>query len=341
MIVQEATSIIESVADLTALTDEWNALLDDSAQSSFSVRPWWMLSWWRHFAPDGARLRVIVCRDAGGALIGLAPLYLDPSARELRFIGVVTHTAGDGAIPTNPTAEVIARRGSETAAIGAILAAIEEQDDWRRLWLARMQPERASGVLLAGASQLRANPQRNLFVDTAGDWEAYRATLGAAGRKRIQCYARRAAERGCVFRQVASVDELGRAFALYFQWHDALLDGRGIYSRPHCAAFLREIVGTGFAEGRVRVWVAELDGVLVAVDIALVDRGVLTEFQGHADPAHAAMRLGHVMTSHLLRDCFADPGISQVVLGKAAPHKLHWASEAWGTVDLIRERGGE
>jgi hypothetical protein len=345
MIVQEATSVLESFADLAAIAEEWNALLDDSAQSAFSVRPLWLLTWWRHFAPRDGRLRAIACRDAAGTLIGLAPLYFDLAEREVRFIGVITDTAGDGALPTNHTGSIIARRGSEAAAVASVAGALEEQGDWMRLWLARVRPEHETVALLAGAlrgkTRLRANSQPNLFVDTRGDWETYRAALGAAGRKRIQCYARRAAERGCAFRRVVSGEELGRAFALYLGWHDALLGGRGIYSRPGCAAFLRDVVVKGFDERRVGVWIAELDGAIVAVDIGLIDRGVLTEFQGHADPAHAEMRLGHVMTSHLLRDCFADPEIDEVILGKAAPHKLHWASETWSTVDLICERGGE
>jgi CelD/BcsL family acetyltransferase involved in cellulose biosynthesis len=345
MIVQEATSVIESAADLAAIANDWNALLDDSAQSAFSVRPLWLLAWWRHFAPRDAQLRAIACRDAAGALIGFAPLYFDPAEREVRFIGVISDTAGDGVLPTNLTGSLIARRGSEAAAVAAIADALEEQRDWTRLWLARLRPEHETVALIAaalpGRTQLRAKPQHNLFVDTRGDWETYRAALGAAGRKRIQCYARRAAERECAFRRVASADELARAFALYLRWHAALLGGRGVYSDPACAAFLRDVIADGFAEGRVRVWIAELDGAVVAVDIGLIDRGQLVEFQGHADPAHPEMRLGHVMTSHVLRDCFEDPAIDEVVLGKAAPHKLHWSRESWGTVDLICAPGGE
>jgi CelD/BcsL family acetyltransferase involved in cellulose biosynthesis len=341
MIVQEVASVIEGIAELTALAGEWNALLDDSAQSSFNVRPLWLLTWWRHFAPPEARLRTITCRDASGALIGLAPLYFDPITRELRFIGVIEDTPGDGVIPTNLTGALIARRGCEAAAVAAVAGALEDQRDWTRLWLARLRPEHETVAMLAGAlrgkTQFRANVERNLFVDTGSVWETYRVALGAAGRKRIQNYARRAADRGCVFRPVTSAEELGRAFALYLRWHDVLLGGRGIFSRPHCAAFLRELVTSGFDEGRVRVWIAELDGVIVAVDIALFDRGVLIEFQGHADPAHAEMRLGHVMTSHLLRACFDDPEIDEMVLGKPAPHKAHWSSETWGTVDMVTD----
>jgi CelD/BcsL family acetyltransferase involved in cellulose biosynthesis len=243
------------------------------------------------------------------------------------------------------TGAIIARRGSEAAAVAAIAVAIEDEGDWTRLWLARLRAEHEMVALIAaalrGKVELRANPQHNLFVRTRGEWETYRVGLGEAGRKRIQRYARRAAERGCVFRRVVSAEELVRAFALYLRWHEALLDGRGIYSRPDCVAFLWEVVGAGFDQGRVRVWIAELDGAIVAIDIAMVDGGLVTQFQGHADPAHAKMRLGHVMSSHLLRDCFGDPGIDEVDLGKTAPHKVHWSRETWGTVDLICTRGGE
>ncbi len=326
MIVQEATSVISSASDLVALEDEWNALLDDSGQSSFNMRPLWLVAWWRHFAPPEARLEVVACRDAGGTLIGLAPLYFDPLALEVRFIGV----GREPRMPTNLAAAILARRGEERA----VVEAVDDAMKGRRLWLARMRPELETVRLLRG--RLEPNPEPNLFVSTRGDWEGYRTTLGHAGRKRIQRYARRAAERGCLFRRVAMAGELERAFALYLRWHHDLL-GDGVYALPEHAAFLRAVVMKGFAEGRVRVWIAELDGAIVAVDIAFVDAGAVTDFQGHADPSHSSMRLGHVMTAHLLHDCFDDPGVDSVVLGKAAPHKLHWAKTAWGTVDLRRE----
>src|SRR5437016_11559183 len=108
--------MVREAADLAALADECNALLDCSAQSSFNLRPLWMLAWWRHFAPPGAQLHAIVCRDGDGALAGLAPLYFDPSAREMRFIGVSSeHDA-----PANPSAAIIARRGREAMVVNAV-----------------------------------------------------------------------------------------------------------------------------------------------------------------------------------------------------------------------------
>src|SRR4051794_25377054 len=125
--------IVSDAEDLAQLAGEWDALLDDSAQSFFTARPFWLLPWWRHFAPPGAELRAIACRDAAGALVGLAPLYFDPAARELRFIGV----SADLRAPSNVSATVPARRGLEAAVIGAIVEVLSSDREWRRLWLAR------------------------------------------------------------------------------------------------------------------------------------------------------------------------------------------------------------
>lgn len=327
-------NVLTTAAELEAIAPEWDALLDRSAQSSFNLRPFWLTAWWRHFAPPAGQLRAVACRDGAGTLVGLAPLYLD--GREMRFLG----HGGEG--PSNLTAAIVALRGEEEAVIGAVVDAIASDHDWGRLWLSRMRPELETVRLLAGGlcAELTTNPELNLSVSACGDWDAYRRTLGQAGRKRIQTYARRAAERGCVLRRAATTEELERAFDAYLAWHMQRFDGRAFYDRPRRAAFLREVVRAGFAQDRVRVWIAELEGGLAAVDIAFFDAGVVTDFQGHADPAHAAMRLGHVMTAHLLRDAFCDPSVDEVVLGKAAPHKRHWSDRTWGTVDLVHSREG-
>jgi hypothetical protein len=325
--------IVQEENDLAALADEWNALLDDSDQSSFTVRPFWTIAWWRHFAPQGARLRTIVCRDAGGRLVGLAPLYFDPSAGEIRFIGA----GPDAHTPSNLSATVAARRGSEAAVFVAVAEALAVAADWKRLWLARLRPEWGTAQAIAEAlgGTTTANPEANIWIAVRGNWETYRQSLGRAGRKRIQRYARRAVERGFVFRRVGLAGELERAFDRYLMWHEDLFDESGVYARAEHAAFLREVVMTGFAEGRIRAWIAERDGAIAAVDMAFVDRGAITVFQGHADPAHAALRLGHVMTAHLLRDSFEDPAIDEVHLGRVAAHKKTWSDEEWRTVDLV------
>lgn len=328
-------SVLTSEHELAAVAAAWDALLDDSAYASFNMRPLWLRAWWRVFAPAGGRLRAIACRDAQGALLGFTPLYID-AARELRFVGL----GGDG--PSNFTAGIIARRGFEAPVVAAVVEAIERNDEWDRFWLARMRPEVESTKLLVeayGASvNVIANPERNLWLPASGDYETYRQSLGRAGRKRVQRYARRAAERGCVFRRVTSLAELARVYEVYLRWHAARFAGRGIYESPHRAEFLREVVFDGFRNGTVRAWTMELNGAMVAVDMAFIERGTLIAHQGHADPELAEMRLGHVMTAHFLRDAFEDPAIDEVVLGRVADHKLYWTDRTWGTIDLIHAR---
>jgi hypothetical protein len=57
------------------LRREWDDLLDANNQYTFFLRPQWNARWWRHYAPRGAELHLITCRDERGTLVGLAPLY--------------------------------------------------------------------------------------------------------------------------------------------------------------------------------------------------------------------------------------------------------------------------
>src|SRR5713226_7413330 len=69
------TDIIEDNVRFEALRDEWEALLEDSRQSTFFLRWDWARLWWLRCSPDSSRLFLITCRDDFGKLIGLAPFY--------------------------------------------------------------------------------------------------------------------------------------------------------------------------------------------------------------------------------------------------------------------------
>jgi CelD/BcsL family acetyltransferase involved in cellulose biosynthesis len=70
--------IIEDLPSAEKLSPEWDALA--SANALPMVSPAWMLAWWRHQAPDGARLRIVAAHN-GDRLVGLAPLYCEAPRR--------------------------------------------------------------------------------------------------------------------------------------------------------------------------------------------------------------------------------------------------------------------
>ena len=51
--------------------------------------PAWMLAWWRHLAPEDARLRIVLVRD-GDALVGVLPLYLQSASARVAELRLLT-----------------------------------------------------------------------------------------------------------------------------------------------------------------------------------------------------------------------------------------------------------
>lgn len=67
-------SLVNDVAELERLSDEWEQLLGRSDGDHFSLTPTWVLAWWRVFGSlGGRRLHSLVVRD-GETLVGLLPL---------------------------------------------------------------------------------------------------------------------------------------------------------------------------------------------------------------------------------------------------------------------------
>lgn len=57
--------------------DEWQRLLSGSVSNVVFMTRRWQEIWWRHFGePSDCQLHILALRDDGGALVGLAPLFI-------------------------------------------------------------------------------------------------------------------------------------------------------------------------------------------------------------------------------------------------------------------------
>ena len=92
--VAQARGFTLEVADsfdtgLAVTQEEWDGLLSRAASNVVFLTKQWQEIWWRHFGgAAGCRLHLLVLRDGGGALVGLAPLFIAreplPPAREYK-----------------------------------------------------------------------------------------------------------------------------------------------------------------------------------------------------------------------------------------------------------------
>ena len=121
---------------LEPLSAEWDALA--VACDRPQMAPGFVLSWWRHVAPSDARPRLVAVRD-GDLLVGVAPFYVEPSARRART------TTGSRASSCAPAS----RRSLSAAANGT----------WRRRSTRRSPPRRRTS---AWSRSDRPLPQQRL-----------------------------------------------------------------------------------------------------------------------------------------------------------------------------------
>jgi hypothetical protein len=330
------TTIATDERAFEQLAQEWDELVDHSAQCVFFLRSKWNQLWWKHFAPPGSTLELIVCRDRSGRLIGLAPFYRRPlrvfgisCARELLFLGM--------GVPckTSEHLDVIARHGAERAVAHAV-ADVMNRTRWDRLWL--WQVPRRSRILPHLATALGARVRievcdRAPYIDTSTDWSTYKSGLGRSMRRNVEYYARRLFKKydGCEFERVTSLDALEVGMNALADLHQARWQAKGepgAFSPPF-RAFLEEAMRDAFAASRLAFWTLKIQGRIEAALVGFIDNGILHYFQKGFNPAFANDDLGTVMLALSLRASFEDPEIRSFdFMGGGAAYKDMWARQS-------------
>jgi CelD/BcsL family acetyltransferase involved in cellulose biosynthesis len=87
--------LVDEAAAARNAAAPWDALAVATSQPYCA--PAWMLAWWRHVAPPGAQLRLVLVRD-GGELVGVAPCFVDRGVDGLvrgRILGARTSSRVD------------------------------------------------------------------------------------------------------------------------------------------------------------------------------------------------------------------------------------------------------
>src|SRR5438128_1505363 len=137
----ESSSSLHAVAltddmQFDSLREEWDELIDHSAQRVFFLRWSWNRLWWREYRPPNSHLFLVSCRTENGQLVGLAPFYWRqqravgiPHLREVLFLGTGV------SIWTSEYLDIVSRFGYEQVVAETIAGFLQQRDDWDRLWL--------------------------------------------------------------------------------------------------------------------------------------------------------------------------------------------------------------
>lgn len=330
------SDVLSDAQQFASLANEWDELLESSRQQCYFMRWRWNFLWWTHLAPADAELRIVVCRNSAGTLVGLSPLYLRRKKafrlipiRELVFLGT-----GVG-LKTSEYLDIATRVGYEEVATRSMAAALTDRNDWDRISCAPVPDDspvmRKFVAALAETSTWRAF-ERAPYVDTSTGWSEYKRTLGRSMRRNVEYYARRLFKRySCEFQRVETQPELQAALNGLVELHIAHWRSKGTIGSladPVFQRFLLDAARNSLTDSRLRVWTLRIDGRIEAVLIGFLDNGVLHYFQKGHNPAFSKEDLGTALVSLCIRDCCDDPAIQAFdFMGGGAEYKEMWARQ--------------
>jgi len=280
-----SSKIIESEADLARLEPAWDELAE-AAGRPFCA-PAWMLAWWRHARPSGARLQVVAVEEEE-RLIGIAPFY----ARRTGLTTSYEVLTGRLSPPVGPLA-VPGREAEVAAAIGTALSGPRERAGYLRMWdrfdvggmtrrMVDSWPERSPWIHTAVGMP---TPVIDLAVD---DPEAWVQSLAPKVRQEVRRRRRRLDEAGAEFHEVGAEDR-GPALDALLKLHAERWRDRG-GSRalvPGLRAMLDEAAREMLPDGRMRLLTITVEGRHVAATMVLGAGEEAVGWLGGFDPEWA------------------------------------------------------
>ena len=185
------TQIYTDAAGFTALREEWNPLLHNSAFDTIFLTWEWQSSWWEHLGKG--ELYLVAVRD-GGRLSGIAPLYLttpDDGPSDLSIVGCRD---------VSDYLDLIAASGQEEKFYGALLDWLgsDESPAWDLADLCNIPAASPTHSLLAEMAAGRGYKVHIEVEDICpiiplpAAWDEYLSSLSKKQRHEIRRKIRRA-----------------------------------------------------------------------------------------------------------------------------------------------------
>jgi CelD/BcsL family acetyltransferase involved in cellulose biosynthesis len=306
--------VITETQELDPHLDDWDRLAVLRGQP-YSA-PAWMLAWWRHASPPGARLAVVIVND-DDRVIGVAPMFQRRTraglwvARQLGTGHRVEPLAEPGREWEVASAAVDALRGLPDPPGAVLLDRGDARSPWPAL-LASAWPRPATTLW----SELIGAPAVRLSGRTYDEWLAERSGNFRAQHRRRR---RRLAERGAEFRLVGPGDDVSAPIASFIaltidRWVLHLGAGRG---PEGIRAMLLEAAADLVPRGRMRIWTLEAEGRAVSTQVFLAAGGEVAYWNGGYDERWAKLRPGFETIIRAIEHSFAQ-GDRRLDLGGGA-----------------------
>lgn len=322
--------LVTARSALDALGAEWDALA--VACDRPQMAPGVVLPWWRHVAPANARPRVVVVRD-GERLVGLAPFYVDPSARRARIdyrLPGIELCGGLAPLATRDREWEVAGAICATLALATprpdviALEGVPTASTWAAALRAHWPGARRPAV---HRYQVHGSPVVTLREPSFEAWLGAKSSNFRGQMRRLR---RRFAAAGGVTRTTteATLDDDVATFArLHAQrWEDR---GRSnlVELGERLPAMLADVGRALLPSGRFRLRVLELDGEAISSQLFLAAGSTVLYVNGGWDDRHAQLKPSMLGLLDTVEQAFAT-GERRIDLGVGEqPYKQRFADD--------------
>lgn len=321
------TTRIDSLSELTPLLEAWRELTAGGPTRS----PEWLLSWWEFYGEPDDELCILLFHEPGGALVGLAPLYLQ-GARGRRAI---YRLLGSGEVCTNHTTWFVAAGWEARVGIEVARFLLDCKFSWKRLLLESVD---ADDVAICATmdylvqngcffrQKLIANCWRIALPDT---WDDYLRMLSKSLRKRCRKLQRQFLDSGIIqVRQVRSEADLQEGFEILLQLHAARWGSAekplGVFEKQRFRDFHRAVAGKLLACGKLRLAWLESEGRPMAVEYQFVDSTAVYAYQAGIDLSMDEYSPGKLSMMAAIQFAL-EQGCESFDLGRGdEPYKANW-----------------
>jgi CelD/BcsL family acetyltransferase involved in cellulose biosynthesis len=317
---------------LAELREEWAALLEASGTSTPFLSWEWLYTWWRHFG-GGGQPHVVAVR-AGGALVALAPWFVEPQALAALRLMPTLRWLGAGDVGSDYL-DVVLRPGFVPEALAEVTDHLAQQSlalDLAGLPMGSHARELAGGLAQRGWTVSRRSSATCPFIRLAGrSWDEYLGMLGSEHRYNFKRRLRRLQQdHGMRFERVATESDRRAALDALVKLHNsrwAVRGGSTAFHSPQLVAFHHDVSALALSRGWLRLYVLWVDDAPAAALYGFAYGGRFHFYQAGFDVGLSRLSVGLVTMGLAIREAFAEGLGEYDFLHGDEPYKFLWARE--------------
>jgi len=288
------------------LAHEWNALLHRATTNTLFLTLEWQKTWWQSLG--SGELRVITFRQDDGALVGVAPLFIDKETDGHLSLSLI------GCVDVSDYLDVIVARGFEEQVYRALLDTLTRADfpAWDTLDLCTTPAASPTNSLFKEIAQARGlNLETKLhdvapFINLPDDWDAYLATLEKKQRHEIRRKLRRVEEANTRWYVIESAEALPQAIADFVQLHKQSRPDKNMFMDTRMETFFARMAQALFPRGWLQLAFLEVDGARAAAILNFVYANDVLVYNSGYDPVmYGSLSPGIVLFAHSIQDAIA------------------------------------